>query len=436
MKRVACLAVLAALSASSLQAQQIREVEFRNQAITDILLALGAMAGRSIVPDETVQGNASYYFAQTDFDTALRIFLTTYKMYSWRDGNVHYVSRVRSQHNRDAATTTVDAEDVDLTLIVRSLSRAIGKTILFDPLPRENLSVHVSDLPTGSVLQVLLRRFPDYQVESTSDFFYVRKIVAAPLAAGTAGGFSLFTVSGSGFSLDTDRARLRDLLVDLFRKAHLEYSLFLRSDVIVENLHFANKSFADMLRLVLEQASADYAVENGVYYVFDVQRSDILKKLKITKSVALRYLAVDGIPNLLPPDIGAQNLYRLDKDTNTVILTGSAEEITPIGDFIVALDRPPGDKRYYRFDLDYLTVSELIALLPPSLSGVKPVALPGRFLVRHAPHPRGQGDGRPVPSPRGQARAGLPRAAQVHPVRHAGEEPAALGGKGRHPADR
>jgi general secretion pathway protein D len=378
MKRILCLIALAVIMVPALPAQQIKEIEFKNQAITDILLALGGMAGRSIVPDETVQGNASYYFTETDFETALKIFLTTYKMYFWKEGNIYYVSRVRTLYNKDAGTATVDAEDVDITLIVRSLSRTVGKTILFDPLPRETLTVHVADTPTDKILGILLKRFTDYTVETSNDFFYIRHIAPAPAAAAgsSASGPPLIRASAGAYSLDTDRARLRDILVDLFRQANVEYSLFLRSDTIVENLHFSSKKFADMLRLVLEQASADYTVENGIYYVYDVQRSDILKKLKIVRPLVLQYLSVDDLPNLLPPDLAAQNLYRLDRPANTVILTGSSQEIDPIDEFIRALDRPQGDKRYYRFDLNYLKVSDFLALLPPGLNGIKPIALP------------------------------------------------------------
>jgi type II secretory pathway component GspD/PulD (secretin) len=378
MKRILCLIALAVIMVPALPAQQIKEIEFKNQAITDILLALGGMAGRSIVPDETVQGNASYYFTETDFETALKIFLTTYKMYFWKEGNIYYVSRVRTLFNKDAGTATVDAEDVDITLIVRSLSRTVGKTILFDPLPRETLTVHVADTPPDKILGILLKRFTDYSVETNADFFYIRRAAPAPAAApgSTVAGTPLIRASAGVYSLDTDRARLRDILVDLFRQANVEYSLFLRSDTIVENLHFSSKKFQDMLRLVLEQASADYTVENGIYYVYDVQRSDILKKLKTVRPLVLQYLSVDDLPNLLPPDLAAQNLYRLDRPANTVILTGSSQEIDPIDEFIRALDRPQGDKRYYRFDLNYLKVSDFLALLPPGLNGIKPIALP------------------------------------------------------------
>src|SRR5208282_3611173 len=101
MKRIGIVAFAACALTSVLAAQQIKEMEFKNQAIVDILLALAQASGRSIVPDETVSGNASYYFSETDFETALKIFLTTYRMYCWKEGNITYISRVRSTWNKE-----------------------------------------------------------------------------------------------------------------------------------------------------------------------------------------------------------------------------------------------------------------------------------------------------------------------------------------------
>ena len=377
MKRAALSLLLLIGTASLAQAQQIKEIEFRNQPITDILLALGEMAGRSIVPDETVTGTASYYFTATDFDTALKIFLSTYKLFSWRDGAIYYVSRVLAQSSKDTGAATVDADDVDLRLIIRALSRAIGKTILFDTLPRENLTIHAVDTPPAVVLEILLKRFPDYKVDASKDYFYVRKVDAAAGPATASGGTgSPVTVAGGRYSLDVDKARFRDVLVDLFAKAGLEYSLFLRSDVILENLHFADKSLDEILRLVMEQANADYTVASGIYYVYDIQRTDVMKKLKTVRQIPLSYVSVQDLPNLFPQEMASQNLYRLDRNSNSIILTGSQEEIGPIEEFVHAIDQPTDGKDYCRFDLSFLKVSDLPSVLPPSLSGIKPIALP------------------------------------------------------------
>ena len=137
-------AILLLLLCSPLFGQQLKELQFVNQPITDILLALGEVSGKSIVPDETVAGAASYRFVQTDFDTALQSFLSTYKMYLRREGEVHYVSRIRTEFDPQSQSISMDAEEVDAHFLLRAASKAIGKTVLFDPLPTLPLTVHVS----------------------------------------------------------------------------------------------------------------------------------------------------------------------------------------------------------------------------------------------------------------------------------------------------
>ncbi len=377
MKRFIAVAMVLCCMSTVLSAQRIKEMEFKNQAIADILLALGQMAGRSIVPDETVTGTASYYFTETDFETALSIFLSTYHMYFGRDANIYYVSRVRTQFNKDTVTCTVDADDVNLRLIVRALSRSIGKTILFDTLPQENITLHVASVAPATVLEIMMRRFPDYKAESNNDYFYIRKLdTATSPSAKPGGGADLVKVTDGKYAVDIDKTRLRDLLTDLFRKASVEYSLFLRSDLILENVHFSGKSFEELLHLLLEQANADFSVEHGIYYVFDIQRADVLKKLKTTRQMQLTYISVQDLPNLFPQEMASQNLYRLDRNTNTIILTGSDAEIGPIEEFIKTIDQPTEGKAYCRFDLSFLKVSDITAVLPPALSGIKPIPLP------------------------------------------------------------
>ena len=380
MRRFGIVFLIFLLAAAALPGQQIKEMTFTNQAIPDILLALGQVAGKSIVPDETVTGNASFYFTQTDFETALQMFLTTYKMYFWKEGNIYYVSKVKASAGKDAGTVTVDADEVDIRLIVRAISKAIGKTVLFDTLPRENLTIHVQNLKPDAVLQMLMKRFPDYQVQSTADFHYIKRneTAASSTAAGggAAGVSNLITLKSGLYSITADKVRLKDVLKDLFNKTGVEYSFFLRSDTILENLYFKEKSFDEILRLILEQANADYSVEDKIYYIYEIQRADVLKKLKTINTVPLTYISVQDLPNLFPQDMASQSLYRLDRNNNAVILSGSAEEIGPIEAYIKSLDRPLENKGYYRFDLSYLKVSDLMNMLPALFGGAKPVALP------------------------------------------------------------
>ncbi len=70
--------------------QTIDEMEFNNQPIRDILLVLAQMSGQSIIADNTVAGNASYYFNHIDLDQALEQFLSHYGMFYWKKNNIFY----------------------------------------------------------------------------------------------------------------------------------------------------------------------------------------------------------------------------------------------------------------------------------------------------------------------------------------------------------
>ena len=344
---------------------------FRNQPITDILMALADIGSISIIPDETVEGTATYQFSTLDFNTALQVFLSTYKLYSEERNGVLYVSRIHSAYDSTAGLITLHGEDVELRLLVRALSRAMGKTILFDALPNERLTVHIDRLAPEKALQVLTTRLSSHQLETEDDYFYIRRQESQN--SGTPRRGSLVQQPAEGlYSVDLERVRFRDLLAELFTAEKKEYSLLMRGDSVLEELRFADKGFEELLGLVLEQANGDFQVAGGIYYIFEIQRRDVLKKLKTTVSISLEHLPAQSVGGLLPADLSAANLMKVDTETNTIILRGSPEETGPLEEFIRSLDRPVENLQYRRFDLGYVNVQNALNLLPPRFAALGP----------------------------------------------------------------
>jgi type II secretory pathway component GspD/PulD (secretin) len=383
----AVLAIAALLFPPVLSAQKIKEMQFTNQPITDILLALGEISGKSIIPDETVAGSASYYFAETDFETALQVFLQTYKMYHVRDNNIYYVSRIHAEYEAAGQVISMDAEDVNVQFLVRAASKAMGKTILFDPLPSQALTIHVSRIAPDKLLDIITKRFPEYKVEADEDYFYIRKVPVVPetpaARAAPIGRGAGIVKKGELYSIDLEKARFQEVLDELFKKAGVEYSLMARKDAILENLRFADKSFEQLLRIVLEQTGADFTRVGDIYYIFEIQQRDILKKLVSTVRIPLRYVSAKDLVNLFPANLLSANLFKLDTGANAIILSGSVEEIGPAQAFIRDIDRPIEGRQYYRFDLSYLSPAKLVPLLQPSFRHVEPIVIPdtGSFLA-------------------------------------------------------
>jgi type II secretory pathway component GspD/PulD (secretin) len=274
---------------------------------------------------------------------------------------------------------TLDCEDTDVSYIIRAVSRTINKTILFDPVPAQTMTLHAREIAPAKILEIVLRRLQQYTLETDNDFFYLKKLAAqtaqSPAEKQRESKVDLKNVRGS-YSVNIEKASFRDTIDTLFGEAGYEYSTLMQRDIQLNNLKFSNKGFEEMLRLVLEQASADFNKVGNVYYIFEISQKDILKKLKSTVQVHLKYLPVEELTKLFPADLASSQLFRIDPDTNTIILSGSLEEIGPIQKFIQELDRPIGAEQYYRFDLSYFSVKNLKPVMPAAFKHDTPIEIP------------------------------------------------------------
>lgn len=374
----ASVILVSAIFAAPLPAQSLQSMEFRDQELTDILLVLGQVGGVSIVPDDTVKGRASYYFAQTDFSVAFDAFLSAYKLYVRKEGSIWFVSRVGVRWNAEKRLLSLDAEDVDIQLVLNAAARVMGMTVLYDSLPRDVATVHIKDLAPEKAVEIIMKRFVGYVVEPAADHIYVRKL---PVTAGSSSslgprGESFSRNSEGLYSIDKDSVRFLDLVEELFRKEGKQFSLLMRGDLQLERLRWRDKTFEQMLALVLEQANADISVRDGMYYLFEIQRKDVVKSLKQSITVQLRYTSATDAVALMPSDLSSGGFYKIDKSTNSVLLTGSQEEIGAIVDFLKAIDRPLEGREFFRFQTTWIKAKDVLALLPTWFSAQGPILMP------------------------------------------------------------
>jgi general secretion pathway protein D/type IV pilus assembly protein PilQ len=205
-------------------------------------------------------------------------------------------------------------------------------TIIYDPLPEENTTLYLRGVTVDKFLTILLARFPQYKIKVDADYYFVKRENPEESQDSGQGGMTV-TKKGqtklrkvNGFySINQDKVRFKELINDLFNIEGKEYSLFTNRDTIIENFNYSNKDFHQMLRLLLEQSNADYSVLNEVYYIYEVQQRDILKKLFTTIYMPVKYISVRDLPNLLPSDLSSGRFYKLDINRNAIMLYGSIE---------------------------------------------------------------------------------------------------------------
>jgi type II secretory pathway component GspD/PulD (secretin) len=358
---------------TAMPAQNIRAMDFRNQNITDILMVLAEVGRQSIIVDETVMGTATFHFSDSTFEEALFRFTDACNLFVERRHNAYYVSRIKIATEDELIN--INAENVDIEMLIRVLARNVGRTIIYDQLPRATISLNSQGVQLIELLEIIVRRHAEYSILEENNAFYIRREQAAP-ATGRLGSNSITTRDGL-FSMNIQRASFSAVITLLFRTANREFSLLQRTDTSLDNLYFQDKEFNQLLRLVLEQANCDFVESNSIYYIFEVQRRDILKKLKDVMVIQLQHISVENAVALIPNDYSASSFLKTDRASNSVYLTGSTEEITPIADFLAMLDIADEGRSFIRYEVQFMPVREFVTLLPQELSRISPVVLPG-----------------------------------------------------------
>ena len=135
----------------------------------------------------------------------------------------------------------------------------------------------------------------------------------------------------------------------------------------MENLAYQNKDFDELLCLILNQCSFDFSVNDEVYYIYEIQKKDIIKKFKETRIIKVNNMSIEALVNLFPNELNAQGFIKQDRNSNSLILTGSSSEINPIEQFIRKTDVPLDDRNYRCFYLENIDAKEAVSLIPKTM---------------------------------------------------------------------
>ena len=359
---------------SSLSAQEVSELislDFRNQKIADILISLAEMCNQSIIIDDTISGSTTFQFYDKDFTTALNRFAEHCQLYVEEKDGIFHISKIFLNINDKGIS--VNSEEVLVETFLLHLSRKTRITIMHDTLPSVTVSIRTNGASIKEILELVLIKINDYILLEQSGGFYIAKNNVST----TRSTDRVEIIRNEElFTMSLKKGTLSSVIDLLFKKAEKEYSLLTKISVNLENLFYEEKSFEQLLRLILEQSGCDYTILDEVYYIFEIQKKDIQKKLKDTAVIPLSHVSVEDVNTLFPGELNAGSLTRIDKNTNTIYVTGSNEEIKPILDFLAMIDVPMEGRYYTRFDVSKITVQEAIALLPKSMLFTDAIAIP------------------------------------------------------------
>lgn len=256
--------------------------DFKNQKISDIIFVLADVFDKQVIIDDSITGNATFHFADTNFDEALTKFAAQCNIFIEKNGSIYSVSRISIKWNEANQTADVDAEDVSAQTFFKTLSRKSKKTIVTDFPASSLITVRAQNADLERIIKLVLVKESSYElIEEEGGYYIARKSNGNTVNTAGMNNFRL-EKKGELYNLTLKKAAFSNVIQELFKKAGKEYSLMNKSTQILENLYYSDKDFDTLLHLINEQSSSDFMISDGIYYIYDVQKKDILKNYKAT----------------------------------------------------------------------------------------------------------------------------------------------------------
>ncbi len=348
-------------------------MDFRNQKISDIIYSVADVCGQSVIIDETVTGNATFRFEDKDFDSALNRFAEHCHLYVEKNGSIYSVTRVKI-NTVSNGNLSLNTENVLLEPLLNLLSRYTNRSIIFDSLPNITVTIRTADASLEDILNLAIVKLPGFALERIADGFYITKSTGSINKR----NMDIFTLSEAKgrFSCNIQKASFVNVAETLFRKGEREFSLLSKPNVTLESLIYTDKDFEELLSLILDQCNCDYSLNNNIYYIYEIQKKDVIKRHKETRIISLKNISMENLVPLLPAELNASPFLKTDKNSNSLILTGSPSEINPIEDFVKRIDTDAGERKFKTFYLSSIPAKELIPLIPKVLLLSDTIILP------------------------------------------------------------
>jgi type II secretory pathway component GspD/PulD (secretin) len=343
---------------------QLISFDFVEQQIREILYAFSTYSRVSIIGDDTVTGTANFQYNGANFEQAFDSFLLANRLFVEKTQEVWVVSRVNITIN-DGGVIIIDSYDASPSQIFNKLTRRTNATILQELLPATRLSLHLEAATPREVVELVMKPFPDYTIQSAPNYIQIIKTQASPLAA-MAAGFINIVEYNNKYEVEIEQARLADALDRLFQAADREYLSFIRADQTISRARFSDKNFIETLTIILEQGGGEYKEIGSLFYLFPMQQADIITGLKNTGKIWARFETKYRPVSEVTPNLQARfgNLQVISlSDNNTFLSFVDEETALDIHSFIQTVDIP------YRSEpirLKFIKTEDLYRSLPPS----------------------------------------------------------------------
>lgn len=269
------------------------------------------------------------------------------------------LKEIKAKYNAQSNTLSLELENDTLAKVARRITLLSQKNLVVpSTLLSKRVTAFLSDAPFETALEKLAFA-NDLKVVKTNDNVYVfeslgegeelyinsdknTSIRRNPKPLNVAGGGSSGNlriqsrvVNGKKLiSIDALNVSIMDLVKNASQEINSSY--FLYSELKGNITSRVNDiTFDQLLTSVFQGTDYTYRLENGIYLIGDRK----VEGLRSHRLVKLQNRAIDTIQNMIPTEWRKGVEIKEFREQNTILLSGSAPQITEIEDYIRQLDK-------------------------------------------------------------------------------------------------
>ncbi|MBM3238565.1 hypothetical protein FJZ31_19900 [Candidatus Poribacteria bacterium] len=306
-----------------------------NADIVDVLRGIAIEYQANIVPDNSVSGKVTIYLDNAPFEAGLRTLLETNGFTYEKQGDIYLVNKKAPTIENLQITVssdgllTIDARGADVKEVIRQLSTRMGINIVAESNLTGTITAHLSDVPIDDALAALFSE-NNFTLYENSGIYHVGSRMSRQSSS-----FVIFK-NKDLLTIDVKNAPVVDVLQDLATqtKINLVTAGNLAGNVTAR---LENVTLEQALEMITTSSGTAYKKIDDIYIVGDVmvkpgQENPLLER----KVIRLKYIEVDDMINILPPDL--RNNVTFSPVHNAIIILGTPKTIEHVEKLMEELD--------------------------------------------------------------------------------------------------
>ena len=339
-------------------------------SIQTYLVGLSSSNNISISVDPKLNFNINDSFTDVTAANVLLFLVQKYNLDLNTIGSIIYVTpfqdpallvkplpkEISAQYMAANNTLSLALNNDSLVAVARKITKLSGKNVMVpSSLQSKLVNAFIASAPFETALDKLAFG-NEIKLVKTNDNFYLFQPLGdneelyingdkstsvrnafKPVSPNTAGGNNqLFvrTINNQKLiSADANNASIASLVKQASQQLNKNYSVYTDLKGTID-IHVSDISYDDFLTLLFKGTTYTFQQENGVYLIGD----RTLEGLRTFKAIHLQNRSIDTIVSMIPADWKKGIEIKEFREQNTLLLSGSADQIKEIDYFVTQLD--------------------------------------------------------------------------------------------------